>query len=362
MPKHIAVEPSYNRCELVLSDLHHRITGVSASIRALLPQLDERYELMFLANRSQGRVLARSLWTGFREMARPPFMRPYRIWHVRRNNEMIWGLIARDILRLPVKLVFTSAAIRQHSWYPRQLIARMDAVIATSDRAAGFLTRVAAVVPHGVDIDRFELSALPAGPVRDQPWTGYSVCLGIVGRVRPEKGTDIFVDALCASLPKYPQACAIVAGKVTSSYSAFARSLKDRLAQAGILDRVFFLDEVDADEMPRLYSQLDIVCAPARYEGFGLVPIEAMVSGTAIIGSRTGAYEAMIDDTQTGFLVDVGSVTQITDAVRSLLSSRELLDRMKQAGRQKVRDQFSLGAEVAGIARVYEAVWKGNGN
>jgi glycosyltransferase involved in cell wall biosynthesis len=70
----------------------------------------------------------------------------------------------------------------------------------------------------------------------------------------------------------------------------------------------------------------------------------------------------MIDDTQTGFLVDVGSVTQITDAVRSLLSSRELLDRMKQAGRQKVRDQFSLGAEVAGIARVYEAVWKGNGN
>lgn len=357
MPKRTAADSSSSSCELVLSDLHHRITGVSASIRALLPQLNERYQLLFLARRSQGHIVAHSLWAGFREMARAPVSRPFRIWHVRRNNEMFWGIVARDILRLPVRLVFTSAAIRRHSWYPRQLIARMDAVIATSDRAAACLAEVAAVVPHGVDIKRFELGDDSSEKSQAQPWSRFNVRLGIVGRVRPEKGTDLFVEALCAALPDHPQACAIIAGKVTSKYQSFARRLKQQLASAGVLERVFFLDEVPADDMPLLYSQMDIVCAPARYEGFGLVPIEAMVSGTAVIASRTGAYEAMVEDGRTGYLVELASSAQVADAVERLLSSPDLLKSMKQSGRQKVRDQFSLDKEVAGISSVYETLW-----
>ncbi|MEX0622755.1 MAG: glycosyltransferase family 4 protein [Saccharospirillum sp.] len=357
MPKRTEGNSAARSCDLVLSDLHHRITGVSASIRAVLPKLDERYQLMFLARRSEGNVAARSLWKGFREMARPPVGRPFRIWHVRRNNEMLWGILARDVLRMPVKLVFTSAAIRRHSWYPRQLIARMDAVIATSDRAADCLENIAAVVPHGVDIERFELDGTASENNQAQPWNTYTLRLGIVGRVRPEKGTDLFVNALCATLPNHPDACAVIAGKVTSQYQGFARRLREKLAAAGVLERVFFLDEVSSDQMPLLYSQLDIVCAPARYEGFGLVPIEAMVSGTAIIASRTGAYEAMVDEAGTGFLVDLESSPQIAEAIERLLTSPDLLDRLKQAGRQKVRNQFSLDHEVAGITHVYETLW-----
>lgn len=357
MPKRTVANSASSPSELILSDLHHRITGVSASIRAVLPKLDEHYQLMFLARRSEGGVSARSLWDGFREMARPPVSRPFRIWHVRRNNEMFWGIVARDVLRFPVKLVFTSAAIRRHSWYPRKLIARMDAVIATSDRAADCLADVAAVVPHGVDIERFQVHGAAGEGYHTQSWSNYQIRLGILGRVRPEKGTDLFVDALCATLPNHPNACAVIAGKVTSKYQGFARQLREQLSAAGILDRVFFLDEIASDQMPHLYNQLDIVCAPARYEGFGLVPIEAMVSGTAIIASRTGAYEAMVDEARTGFLVDLESSSQIAGAMERLLSTPDLMVRMKQEGRQKVRDQFSLDNEVAGIARVYETLW-----
>ncbi|WP_157599972.1 glycosyltransferase family 4 protein [Saccharospirillum impatiens] len=357
MPKRTGVNLSDGTPELVLSDLHHRITGVSASIRAVLPKLGEHYPLMFLARRAEGSVTACSLWSGFREMARAPVGRPFRIWHVRRNNEMFWGILARDVCRLPVKLVFTSAAIRSHSWYPRQLIARMDAVIATSDRAAEYLSDVAAVVPHGVDIERFEKHESNGMASDIEAWARYPVRLGMIGRVRPEKGTDLFVDALCSTLPNHPLACAVVAGKVTSKYKGFADQLRRRLAAAGILDRVFFLDEVGSEQMPELYGQLDIVCAPARYEGFGLVPIEAMVSGTAIIASRTGAYEAMVDEGGTGFLVDLDSSSQVADAIERLLSDPDLLDRLKQAGRAKVRHQFSLDIEVAGISRVYESLW-----
>src|SRR5580693_2721080 len=74
------------------------------------------------------------------------------IWHARRNNEMIVGVLLRS-LGWPLKLVFTSAAQRHHTWITRWLIRQMDAVIATSDISASFLKRPATVIMHGVDTD-----------------------------------------------------------------------------------------------------------------------------------------------------------------------------------------------------------------
>ena len=85
----------------------------------------------------------------------PPADKPFNIWHVRRNSEMQFAIFARDILKLPVKIVFTSAAQRRHSAWPRWLISKMDAVIATSEEAASFVPNVVSVIPHGVDLDRF---------------------------------------------------------------------------------------------------------------------------------------------------------------------------------------------------------------
>src|SRR5687767_168645 len=60
------------------------------------------------------------------------------VWHARRNNEMMAGLLLKW-LGWPFRLVFTSAAQRHHTWITRWLIARMDAVIAASDAAASYL-------------------------------------------------------------------------------------------------------------------------------------------------------------------------------------------------------------------------------
>src|SRR2546430_15063898 len=76
------------------------------------------------------------------------------IWHARRNDEMIAGLLLRA-LGWPLKLVFTSAAQRHHKRLTRWLIRQMDAVIATSGRSAPFLKREATVVMHGVGTDAY---------------------------------------------------------------------------------------------------------------------------------------------------------------------------------------------------------------
>src|SRR5260370_29307432 len=76
------------------------------------------------------------------------------IWHARRNDEMIVGVLLRA-LGWPLKLVFTSAAQRHHTWLTRALIRRMDAIIATSALSASFLERQSTIVMHGVDTERY---------------------------------------------------------------------------------------------------------------------------------------------------------------------------------------------------------------
>ncbi|MEX1056353.1 MAG: glycosyltransferase family 4 protein, partial [Natronospirillum sp.] len=213
---------------------------------------------------------------------------------------------------------------------------------------------VQAVVPHGVDVARFQT------PIKtvDVPWAQYQRVIGIVGRIRPEKGTDLFVQALCEQLPQHQQACAIIVGRATPQYRSFLADLQADLKKAGIEDRVFFVNEVAYADMPGVYQAMDIVCAPARYEGYGLVPIEAMCSGTAVVASRTGAYPDMISDGSNGFLTDVGDVSALSSALGRLLGDDALLAQQKAAGLATVAERFSIEREVEGISAVYEALWR----
>lgn len=339
--------------EVVVSDMHHRITGVSATIRALLPFMQERYELVLLSNFSAEGIRRITLVELWKLLRQAPSERPFYIWHARRNNELFWALFTRDVLRLPVRVVFTSAAIRRHSWYPRQLIKAVDAVIATSHAAAALVPHVRAVVPHGVDVARFS----SAKPQVNSTWRDFRCVVGIVGRIRPEKGTDLFVQALCEQLPARKDVCALVVGKTTTKFQRFTDELKAKLATKGVLDRVFFLDEVAYADMPGIYQAMDIVCAPARYEGFGLVPIEAMCSGTAVVAARTGAYPDMIQQGENGFLFDVGDQAMLTHYLAQLLDDDQLLARQKSKGQAMVDAHFSIAREWEGIANVYETLW-----
>ena len=109
------------------------------------------------------------------------------IWHARRNDEMIAGVLLRA-LGWPLKLVFTSAAQRHHTWLTRWLIRQMDAIIATSELSASFLKREATVVMHGVDTDRYAPPADRAAAFAQSGLPG-RYAIGCFGRVRAQKGT-----------------------------------------------------------------------------------------------------------------------------------------------------------------------------
>jgi mannosyltransferase len=265
------------------------------------------------------------------------------------------AIFVRDVLRVPIRIVFTSAAQRSHSMFPRWLISRMDAVIATTELAASFVPNVAAVVPHGVDTDRFR----PA-PNRSDAWarTGFPGRRGIatVGRVRPEKGTDRFVDAMIAVLPAFPDVTALVIGAATGAFASFDKELRDRVANAGLSDRIIFTGEIEPERLRLIYQGLSVLVALPRYEGYGMTALEAMASGTPVVLSDTGNFREFAGDGAGGAIVDAGNGQEVAEILKSLMIDDQSVETMGLAGRVRTTEFFSVDAETENIREVYDRV------
>jgi mannosyltransferase len=102
---------------------------------------------------------------------------------------------------------------------------------------------------------------------------------------------------------------------------------------------------------------MTLVTAPARYEGFGMVPLEAMACGKPVIASRTGAYGQMIDPGVNGWLVNTDDLEGFTEVLSTALSDESLLSEMGISGMNKVKQEFSAEVEAEKIVSVYKDMW-----
>jgi mannosyltransferase len=276
------------------------------------------------------------------------------IWHARRNDEMIAGVVLRA-LGWPLKLVFTSAAQRHHSWLTRRLIRRMDAIIATSAISASFLEREATVVMHGVDPNAYAPAADRAAAFAQSGLPG-RYAIGCFGRVRAQKGSDVFVEAMCRLLPHYPDFTAVMVGAVVLEQQAFANGLKQRIEAAGLQSRIVITGELKIEDVQRWYKRLTIYAFTSRNEGFGLTLIEAMSAGAALVASRAGAAEFVVEDGVTGVLTPPGDVDALVAALEPLMRDPASATAMGQRARERVEQKFSLDAEANAIAAVYRTL------
>ena len=342
--------------ELIVTNFNRNFTGVSATAAGVVRQQCATFDLALAGHPLPGCPAPITPQEAVKQSKSPPDGRPFVIWHVRRNTEMRKALWARDVLRLPVRIVFTSAAQRRHSAFPRWLISRMDAVIATTERAAEFVPHVRAVVPHGVDINVFH----PAAD-RAEAWsaTGYPGEIGIatVGRIRPEKGTDRFVDAMIALLPDLPNATALVIGRAGKGCAAFLQNLKDGIAAANLSDRILFPGEISPDALPQMMRALSAIVQLPRYEGYGMTPLEGMASGVPFVATDAGYYRNFAGQGATGIIVADDNADAAAEAIGALLTDAVQHRKMAAAGRSSAEIHFSVAQEAAGAAAVYEALW-----
>ena len=282
----------------------------------------------------------------------------FRVFHARRNNEVIQALILKKIFKAKIKIIFTSTAQREHTWITRWLIKRVDCLVATCSGAAAVLKRKPdKMIPHGVDINTYRLP----NEGKKIAWEslGYpgKYGIGIFARVRQQKGIGILVDAMIPIMKEDPSPTVLIAGETTKSHENFVAGLKAKIKSEGLEKRILFIGKVHyAEEVPRLMRGLSIVTALSTIEGFGLPILEAMSSGCAVVASRTGAWEDIIVPEEHGLLVPCNDVKATQEALKKLTSNSESLEKIGLRGRDRIAEGFTIENEASSLLQLYKSV------
>ena len=274
----------------------------------------------------------------------------------------IWfpsGLVAACIpraLRGPLGIVAHGTEIAPNRGGPRRFVMRWvfgaaDRIFPNSRFTRNLLFRVGierniVVIPCGVDAP---LSSVE-GPER------HAFTLLSVGRLIARKGFDTVLSALPSLRNQFPEIRYEIVGD--GPYRAMLEAQMRRLA---LDDSVTFLGSVDAVALERAYRRASCFVLPVRadgddVEGFGIVYLEAAVAGIPVIGGRDSGAEDAIAPNETGFVVDGRSVTQVVDAVATLLSNPERAKAFGELGRIRALQSFTWQRTAAQIRSTMKSI------
>lgn len=348
--------------DVVVTNLHRRYTGVSATVRALVPLQRQEISIGLLDWGGLGLPAQVRWWQLLRQGWSRPSRGRCRVWHARRDIEIAIGVLLKKLLKQPWKILFTSAAPKPPGACLAGLLQHCDAVIATSERSAGLLDCKAEVVYHGIDVDHYSplegdcLTALRQpisllGIVIPQPLQSL-YWIGAFGRLRPSKGTDLLIEALIRVLPDFPDFGAVFTGLCQAKDMIFFEAVQRKINAAGLGERIVFLGDLNRDEVLACYRRVLLCVAASRTEGFGLTPLEAMACGRAVLVSGAGIWPQVVDS-EVGASFQTGSADSLTGALQHLLSNPGLLWRMGKQGRQRIVERHSLEREAAKINALY---------
>jgi phosphatidylinositol alpha-mannosyltransferase len=223
--------------------------------------------------------------------------------------------------------------------------ARLHGRIAVSGAAKHFIDRYFPgdykVIPNGVDVGRFE-RAVPIARWHD----GIKNIL-FVGRFEPRKG---LLDLLKAYRILRKTGCncrLLVAGGGPQAKEA-RRYLATRK-----LGGVEFLGRVSDEERDALFKTADVYCSPATgRESFGIVLLEAMAAGTAIVASDIHGYKGVVRRGREGLLVEPGKPKELAGALAKVLADDELRESMGRAGLVRA-DEYSWERVTAKVEDYY---------
>jgi glycosyltransferase involved in cell wall biosynthesis len=209
------------------------------------------------------------------------------------------------------------------------------------------------LVEEGIRVDHVIHGAVPFRPPR--PPLSNPPVVGFVGRLVREKGADILIKAFAQVLQQVPHAKLLIVGDGPE---------KERLSQTirdlALTAPVEMLGHLSRPEMESRLSAAWVQVIPSLWdEPFGLVTIDAMMRGTAVVASAAGELANTVVHGETGLLVKPGDVDGLAKALITLLKDREQAERMGEAGRHVALAHYSEDAFVNNFLDVYGSIRQG---
>ncbi len=233
----------------------------------------------------------------------------------------------------------------------RALLARADAVIATSSVYAGSSSALRAHA-HRVDVVPLAVAATatPAPAVTEWPAAG-GLRLLSVGRLTYYKGLQVLLDAVSRT----PGCSLLVIGEGEDR-----AALERRLSEPALAGRVHLAGAVDDAMLEAAYRDADVLCLASldRAEAFGLVLLEAMRAGRPCIASRVpgSGMTEVVEHEASGLLVAPGDAAALAAAIARYRDDPGLGPRHGASGRARWEARFRIDAGEAAISAIYRRV------
>lgn len=179
--------------------------------------------------------------------------------------------------------------------------------------------------------------------------------IGLVGRIAPWKGQDVFIRAASEVHEAHPSARFQIIGSAMfgeDQYETQVRQMVQSQKLEGVIEFTGFRNDV-SDAIANLAI---LVHASTRGEPFGQVVIEGMAAGKPVIASRGGAIPDIVLDGKTGLIVPMNDPTALAEAIMKLLRDPARAADMGAAGRRRVAECFSIQRTASGVKAVYDEI------
>jgi len=260
------------------------------------------------------------------------------------------------------------------SWVEKTAIEMADAIIAVSEETKVDVLKhfnvdenKVKVIYNGINLQQYivtsETSTLDEyGIDKTKPYVLF------VGRITRQKGIIHLVNAI-----KYidPDTQIILCAGAPDT-ADIAKEMEDSVAKVKqTRENVIWIDKMlEKKEIIQLYSHADVFCCPSIYEPFGIINIEAMACGTAVVASAVGGIKEVVVDGETGILVPVDQQTEapfepinpdkfakdLAHGINKLIQNKELRETMAVNGRKRVEDYFDWTAIAKQVADLYKSL------
>jgi glycosyltransferase involved in cell wall biosynthesis len=176
-----------------------------------------------------------------------------------------------------------------------------------------------------------------------------------VGHISPRKGLKHLVRAMPAVLDAIGNVKFVVIGPDRGEEAALIKLA----ARLGTSDSLIFTGHLNHGTVMDAYPTADVFVLPSEYEAFGIVLLEAMAAGRPVIASRVGGTMDIIQNGQTGLLVDEKDPGQLAQAIIRLLRDREAAEKLGGRAREYAIGKYSWDTIVERTLQVYREALDG---
>jgi glycosyltransferase involved in cell wall biosynthesis len=197
------------------------------------------------------------------------------------------------------------------------------------------------IVCNGIDLRPFD-NASPA--LHKNP---SQALVGLVGRLATEKGVDIFLRTAARVLIDLPSTKFVIVGDGPDR-----NQLELLIDELGVRNSVTLLGR--RDDMPAVYASLDLMVSSSRHEGLPIAILEGMASRLPIIATAVGAVPTVVLDGRTGVIVPPENIDSLASKIVELLNSALERNRLGNAARNLIEEEFSADRMTADYLHVYE--------